>query len=145
MVTITGSKKIRRKRALSGPSVFVANVGNGCTTAAGTDVMFPDAGQEIQYGGDASKRANPAGTCSGKEYTGGGATGGGSSGTGGENPNTSSAATTAGGGSGGGGGNQGLYTQTATVAAGTGYYTPPAGGQVPTSSSYPGIILLLCG
>ena len=76
VVTITGGKKHRAKRALAGPSVFVANVGNGCSTAAGTDVVFPDPGQDIQYAGDASRRASPGGTCDGKQFAGGGATGG---------------------------------------------------------------------
>ncbi|KAF8535015.1 hypothetical protein BDD12DRAFT_894370 [Trichophaea hybrida] len=121
VVTITGSKKNRLKRALSGPNVFVANIGNGCSTTAGTDLVFPDSGTDIQYAGDPSKRAGPAGTCSAKQYTGGGATvttggtGGSSSGTGGENPSNSGAASSAvGGSSGGSSGNQGLYTQTTT-------------------------------
>ncbi|CCX07996.1 hypothetical protein FPQ18DRAFT_14785 [Pyronema domesticum] len=80
VVTITGGRrKNKPKRALSGPQVFVANVGNGCTTAAGTDVVFPDAGQEIQYSGDPGKRAPPGGACGATgNYKGGGAVGSGS-------------------------------------------------------------------
>lgn len=136
VVTITGGKKKRAKRALAGPSVFVANVGNGCSTTAGTDVVFPDAGQDIQYGGDASRRASPAGTCSGKQYTGGGATaaGGGTGSTGssgGENPNngagsggsgSTSSSSSSGGGSGTGG------TGTGTGGAGAGGADTGTGG-----------------
>jgi len=81
VVTITGGNS-RIKRALPGPAVFVANVGNGCTTTAGTDLVFPDAGGDVEFAGDAGKRAGPAGTCNGKQFTGGGATGGGGGGTG---------------------------------------------------------------
>ena len=74
VVTIgRGSSRIRR--ALSGPRIFVANVGNGCSTVGGTDVVFPEPGSDIQYNGDSSKRSNPVGTCNGRTYTGGGATG----------------------------------------------------------------------
>ena len=52
-VTITGSgsSKRARKRAStpfsSRPSLFVANLGNGCTTIEGTDTTFPDPGPDV--------------------------------------------------------------------------------------------------
>lgn len=62
VVTI-GSQKKLAKRSLSGPNMFIANIGNGCSTAAGTDVVFPNPGSNIVYGGDPSKRAAPVGNC----------------------------------------------------------------------------------
>ncbi|KAA8896078.1 hypothetical protein FN846DRAFT_966550 [Sphaerosporella brunnea] len=66
-----------QKRAL-GPNIFLANIGNGCTTVAGTDVEFPDPGSNIERGGS-GKTAAPAGNC-GKVVV---STGGGSGGSGG--------------------------------------------------------------
>lgn len=66
-----------RKRAFSGEApLFIANIGNGCTTVEGTDVVFPSPGKDVEYSGIASKQGSPRGTCNGKTYTGGGATGG---------------------------------------------------------------------
>src|ERR1700743_2085143 len=65
-VTIGGGgarSRAMAKRAMSGPEVFKANIGNGCTTAAGTDVVFPSPGPNIQYGGNAASRAPPSGSC----------------------------------------------------------------------------------
>ena len=62
VVTIDAPKKMV-KRNLSGPPMFLANIGNGCSTPAGTDIVFPDPGSDVQYGGDASKRASPIGNC----------------------------------------------------------------------------------
>lgn len=62
VVTISSQKKLG-KRSLNGPNMFIANIGNGCSTAAGTDVNFPDPGATIQYAGDPSKRAAPVGSC----------------------------------------------------------------------------------
>jgi len=86
VVTITG----RATGVLDGPGVFVANVGNGCATGEGADVVFPDPGSDIVYGGNAGKRAPPTGNCgAGKTViAGGGAAGSGAGGgptTGGEN------------------------------------------------------------
>lgn len=68
VVTIGGSKKLA-KRNLSGPDMFVANIGNGCSTPAGTDIVFPDPGPDIQYGGNAANRAAPIGNCGKVVYT----------------------------------------------------------------------------
>jgi hypothetical protein len=75
VVTITGGAS----SALDGPGMFVANVGNGCGTTEGTDVVFPDPGSDIVYGGDAAKRAPPTGNCGARKtvFTGGGSTGSG--------------------------------------------------------------------
>ncbi|KAI5783682.1 putative extracellular protein, partial [Geopyxis carbonaria] len=62
VVTIKGGST-RVKRALAGPQMFVANVGNGCSVAEGTDVEFPDPGTEVTYDGDQGKRGPPSGTC----------------------------------------------------------------------------------
>ena len=64
MVTIAGGAS---PHALSGPEVFKANIGNGCTTAAGTDVVFPNPGPNIQYGVGAFVRAPPSGSCQEQE------------------------------------------------------------------------------
>lgn len=74
VVTIGGGKRRVKKRALSGPQIFVANVGNGCSTQAGTDVIFPNPGSDVTRSG--SRQAGPVGTCNGQSYTGGGVTGG---------------------------------------------------------------------
>jgi len=108
VVTITGGSS-RIKRALSGPAVFVANLGNGCTTTAGTDVVFPDAGGDVEFSGDPGKRADPAGTCSGKQFTGGGATGGGAG--------------------------EGTGTGTGTTGGGGGGTTVVTGGEIPEATT----------
>jgi hypothetical protein len=59
VVTITNGGS-----GLTGPAPFVANVGvNGCTTIEGVDVVFPDPGPNVQYGGKykSSKPTEPAG------------------------------------------------------------------------------------
>jgi hypothetical protein len=59
VVTITNGGS-----GLTGPAPFVANVGvNGCTTVEGVDVVFPDPGPNVQYGGKykSSKPTEPAG------------------------------------------------------------------------------------
>lgn len=92
VVTISGGKRklmareefnvlpsMLKKRAL-GPQVFLANLGNGCTTQAGADVEFPDPGNNVERGG-AGDTAAPVGDC-GKVVVSGGAggTGGGTGG-----------------------------------------------------------------
>jgi len=69
VVTIGGSKKMLTKRNLSGPDMFIANIGNGCSTPAGTDVVFPDPGSDVQYGGNAANQAAPIGSCGKVLYT----------------------------------------------------------------------------
>ncbi|KAI5777364.1 putative endoglucanase [Geopyxis carbonaria] len=56
VVTIGGGRKHTKrapsamssleKRQSLGPQIFLANVGNGCTTASGKDVEFPDPGSD---------------------------------------------------------------------------------------------------
>lgn len=77
VVTIGGSSPKLKARALSGPSLFLANIGNGCTTAPNSDVLFPNPGSVIEYGGSPSARAAPIGsTCASQVLTGGSGTGG---------------------------------------------------------------------
>ncbi|KAH0541953.1 hypothetical protein FGG08_003585 [Glutinoglossum americanum] len=64
----------------SGPPIFLANIGNGCSTVASKDVVFPNPGSVVQYGGNAGNRASPSGVCNGQRFTGGAITGGDSSG-----------------------------------------------------------------
>ncbi|KEY63903.1 hypothetical protein S7711_10209 [Stachybotrys chartarum IBT 7711] len=45
------------------PAMFVANVGNGCSTLEGKDVAFPNPGPDVEHGG--SNTAPPQGNCSG--------------------------------------------------------------------------------
>ncbi|MCJ1269738.1 hypothetical protein MMC22_009631 [Lobaria immixta] len=53
-VTVTAGSKKRSnkadisKRADSFPDMFKANIGNGCTTAEGGNVIFPEPGQSVQ-------------------------------------------------------------------------------------------------
>lgn len=65
VVTISGGRKSIRDfmfpRA-SGTPLFKANIGNGCSTAAGTDVIFPDPGGDVTYG-KSGKTAAPVGNC----------------------------------------------------------------------------------
>jgi len=70
VVTISGGRKSRSIPAeelvtprASGSSIFVANIGNGCTTVAGKDVAFPDPGSQVEYGGLEADRAAPQGSC----------------------------------------------------------------------------------
>jgi len=64
------------KRAL-GPQIFLANLGNGCSTRAGADVEFPDPGNSVERGGSGDTAA-PVGDCGDVVVSGGG--GGGSGG-----------------------------------------------------------------
>ncbi|OAA42255.1 hypothetical protein NOR_05104 [Metarhizium rileyi] len=62
-IKASGNKK---KRGVSEPvedrpEMFVANVGNGCKTSEGTDVMFPDPGPDVDT--NDSKAAAPVGNC----------------------------------------------------------------------------------
>lgn len=76
VVTIGGSGSKLKARALAGPALFLANIGNGCTTASGTDLVFPNPGNVIEYGGNAASRAPPIGNCASQVLTGGGNIGG---------------------------------------------------------------------
>lgn len=95
------------KRQLNTPGIFIANVGNGCTTEHATDVVFPNPGPEVIYlqGG---RTANPIGNCDGQTFTGGAPAGdtaggtGGSGGGGGSGNFGGGAGAGAGGGGGGG-------------------------------------------
>jgi hypothetical protein len=59
-VTIKGGSK--RASAMSNrPAMFVANVGNGCTTEESSDLEFPDPGPDVSN--DSQKTAGPVGTC----------------------------------------------------------------------------------
>ena len=151
-VTIGGSgSRIKRdeldKRALSGPDIFRANIGNGCSTTEGKDVVFPNPGTVIEYGGNPSARAPPTGNCGSS-----GGSGGGSGGAGGgtnSGTDTSSGSDGMGSGSGSGGGNTGGEIATSSItskkASGTAtlyptYPTGPTnmggGGGVPSTLSY---------
>lgn len=44
------------------PAMFVANIGNGCTTAEGIDVEYPDPGQSLEIGPGANL-GKPSGNC----------------------------------------------------------------------------------
>jgi len=128
-VTIGGGgarSRAMAKRALSGPEVFKANIGNGCTTAAGTDVVFPNPGPNIQYGGNAGARAPPSGSCQEQNLStagGSGTSGGSGSGTGTGTGAGASGTSTSGSGSSGNTGTTGSDTSgagTGTMGGGTG-------------------------
>jgi hypothetical protein len=54
--------KISKKRQTGLPSLFMANIGNGCTTSENSDVTFPDPGENLVRGGKV-KPGPPAGSC----------------------------------------------------------------------------------
>lgn len=56
------------KRAWGGPSLFIANIGNGCSVPEGKDVVFPSPGNVVEYGGNAANRAAPVGNCGSASY-----------------------------------------------------------------------------
>lgn len=64
VVTIGGTKKTPRQEGFdSRPDMFVANIGNGCKTAEGTDVDFPNPGPDVARAGKTA--APPTGSCAG--------------------------------------------------------------------------------
>ncbi|CAG7561485.1 unnamed protein product [Fusarium equiseti] len=68
-VTIKGGSK--RASAMSNrPEMFVANVGNGCTTEEASDLEFPNPGPDVSN--ESQKTAGPKGSCA-KAGSGGGA------------------------------------------------------------------------
>ncbi|RSL71672.1 hypothetical protein CEP53_001420 [Fusarium sp. AF-6] len=72
-----GSSSKKRASALSSrPSMFVANVGNGCSTEEGSDLEFPEPGPDTSN--DSSKTAPPKGSCASGSGSGsdGGSSGG---------------------------------------------------------------------
>ncbi|KAF5019991.1 hypothetical protein F66182_7979 [Fusarium sp. NRRL 66182] len=75
-VTIAGSGKssTMSKR----PAMFVANVGNGCTTKEASDLEFPDPGPDVSN--DSQKTAKPDGSCGNAGSGGGSESGDGSAG-----------------------------------------------------------------
>ncbi|CUS14943.1 unnamed protein product [Tuber aestivum] len=116
VVTISGGRKSRSIPAdelvtprASGSSIFLANIGNGCTTVDGKDVAFPDPGSQVEYGGIQENRAGPRGSCgSGPRSTGSGeSTSGSGGGSGGSNSSGGGGGNGGSDGSGGGGGNGG--------------------------------------
>ncbi|KAK7415847.1 hypothetical protein QQX98_005629 [Neonectria punicea] len=82
-VDITGGSAKRASALSSRPDMFVANVGNGCTTKESSDLAFPDPGDEVDD--DSSNTSPPVGSC---------ASGGGSSGGDDGSSNTTPAAST---------------------------------------------------
>ncbi|KAE8377797.1 hypothetical protein BDV26DRAFT_292901 [Aspergillus bertholletiae] len=46
--------KVAEKRSNSFPPIFVANIGNNCTTPEGFDIRFPQAGNYVEQKGDSS-------------------------------------------------------------------------------------------
>lgn len=62
-ITITGSGSTKRAGTSfsSRPSLFVANLNNGCNTVAGEDVTFPDTGPDVTTGG--TSLGSVTGTC----------------------------------------------------------------------------------
>ncbi|RBR08134.1 uncharacterized protein FIESC28_10326 [Fusarium coffeatum] len=75
-VTIKGGSK--RASAMSNrPEMFVANVGNGCTTEEASDLEFPNPGPDVSN--ESQKTAGPKGSCA-KAGSGGGSGSGSGSG-----------------------------------------------------------------
>ncbi|KAM0204221.1 hypothetical protein ACHAPA_009344 [Fusarium lateritium] len=74
-VTIGGGSGKRASAMSNRPEMFVANLGNGCTTEEASDLEFPEPGPDVSN--DSKKTAGPKGSC-GKAGNGGGSSGGGS-------------------------------------------------------------------
>ncbi|KAG5928566.1 hypothetical protein E4U53_002627 [Claviceps sorghi] len=67
-VTITRGGRKRRgstQSLQSRPDMFVANVGKGCGTAEGSDLLFPDPGPDVDM--NSKKTAPPTGSCAGSK------------------------------------------------------------------------------
>lgn len=61
-VTIGGAGASSSSGGLPGrPGMFVANVGRGCSTVEGSDVMFPSPGPDVEN--VSRKSAPPVGNC----------------------------------------------------------------------------------
>lgn len=60
-VDITGGSAKRASALSSRPEMFVANVGNGCSTKESSDLAFPDPGDEVSD--DSTNTAPPVGSC----------------------------------------------------------------------------------
>ncbi|KAG5975083.1 hypothetical protein E4U55_007857 [Claviceps digitariae] len=63
-INITGGGKKKRGSThslQSRPDMFVANVGKGCGTAEGSDLLFPNPGPDVDM--DSKKTAPPTGSC----------------------------------------------------------------------------------
>ncbi|KAJ6784099.1 hypothetical protein PWT90_11127 [Aphanocladium album] len=65
VVNVQGSKSRKRRGVAmsSRPAMFVANVGNGCGTVEGKDLLFPDPGPESDVTSKGSNTGPPTGKC----------------------------------------------------------------------------------
>ncbi|KAF4986434.1 hypothetical protein FGRMN_10837 [Fusarium graminum] len=70
-VTIAGGSGKRASAMSNRPEMFVANVGNGCTTEEAADLEFPEPGPDVSN--DSKKTAGPKGSCAKAGSGGGGA------------------------------------------------------------------------
>lgn len=70
-----GKRSTLEKRIWGGPSMFIANIGNGCSVPSGRDVMFPDPGSSVEYGGSEGSRGKPEGNCGSGDFGGSGGSG----------------------------------------------------------------------
>ncbi|KAH7156138.1 hypothetical protein EDB81DRAFT_880468 [Dactylonectria macrodidyma] len=64
-VDITGSSAKRASALSSKPDMFVANVGNSCTTLEGFDLSFPDPGDEVDNDSSNTHAAEGSGCATG--------------------------------------------------------------------------------
>ncbi|KAL1990465.1 hypothetical protein VTN49DRAFT_6304 [Thermomyces lanuginosus] len=62
-VTITGGSGTPESFAAAHPPIFVANVGNGCSTVEQAETVFPNPGDQVEYGGSVSPDAPPFPQC----------------------------------------------------------------------------------
>lgn len=118
-----GSDNARRQNSVAfkdRPEMFVANIVDGCSTAEGTDVLFPDPGPDVTMNTEGTA---PEGSNCGAAVGGGGGSGGGSGGGAGGD-------TGAGGGAGGDtGSGGGAGGDTGAGGGDDGQYHPPEGGE----------------
>ncbi|KAF5244170.1 hypothetical protein FAUST_2522 [Fusarium austroamericanum] len=144
-VTIKGGSK--RASAMSNrPAMFVANVGNGCTTEESSDLEFPDPGPDVSN--DSQKTAGPKGTCA-KAGSGGGSGSGSGSGDGdGAAPSAAPSAPADNGNNGGNngaapsapaGGNDGSYNPGNDGGSGAAPSTPAAPAPTKPASDTPDV------
>ncbi|TWU74902.1 hypothetical protein ED733_003973 [Metarhizium rileyi] len=75
-VTIGDAPKMRKARGVSDsiskrPGLFVANIGNGCSTADGKDLLFPEPGPDVDM--KSQQTVGPVGKCGAAQGEGSGA------------------------------------------------------------------------
>ena len=120
------------KRASSFPDMFVANIGNGCATAQGGNVVFPNPGSDVEKHPTFPSQ-NPVGSCAvSKANTGTGNSGTGNTGNGNSGSSNSGSGNSGSGNS--GSGNSG-NSNAGNGGSGTTKTTPPSPSAAPPAQT----------